>query len=123
MARRKKPNVYDFLDKGTKFLGSFNQTLDLARDFLVTFRGFNAGGVRTGINNGVNNVELTEDEKVRQASYRFMSLQMGCGIEAVKNRFRDMVKEKRPDLGEGDKNTEWFMALRVARETILKYEK
>lgn len=116
MARRKKPDIEHIFTKGTEFFNAFNATIRIAKELLETINATNSS-------NNKHSYTVDDEEQIKKSAYRFMKLEPGCGQLAVKNRFREMVKEVRPDLKEGKENTDWYMALQVAKKTLLKYEK
>jgi hypothetical protein len=121
MARRKKPEISDIFAKGAEFFNSINNTLLIARDLFGVIK--DSTKSFTSDNKVSQNNDINDEEKIKKSSYRFMKLKPGCGADSIKNRFREMVKERRPDLKEDTDKTQWFTALQVARETLLKYEK
>lgn len=121
MARKKKQTMSDFFERGTEFFNSFNQTIGLAKELFNIFHNVNVDTKTNDKRNIPDSIEY--EEKIKQSAYRFMKLKQGCGAKVVKDKFRTMVKEIRPDLEENKDKTDWFTALRVARETLLKYEK
>ncbi len=124
MAKSKKINLYDIFDKGTEFFKSVNDTINLACGVLGTFtRKGTSSATNNNNRNNKNTTTTTDDKQIKISAYRFMKLESGCGLEAVKCRFREMVKEQRPDISDGEINTKWFVALQTARKTLLKYEK
>jgi len=120
MARTKKPELITIFQKGTEFFNSVTDTFNGAKDLVNAFK-INLGYKET-YTYGTNNYTKRDELDVKESSYRFMKLNPGCGALSVKSRFRELVKDKRPDLVESD-NTKWFVALQVARDTLLKYEK
>lgn len=125
MAKKIEPNLYNIFEKGTEFFNSINDTISMACKLIGTVipRGIN-NKTKSSTNTSSNNKkDSVSDEQIKMASYRFMKLEPECGIEAIKHRFREMVKKRRPDISNDTTNTKWFVALTMARKTLLKYEK
>lgn len=73
--------------------------------------------VQGTISETVNNKQQFID-----AAYRFMKLEPGCGEEAVKKRFKTIVKKIRPDINIDKETKDKYIALGEARRILLGQE-
>lgn len=115
MAKNTSSKVVDFVDKGTKFFKALGEAIGAANNLYSSYNKTNFSGfVKVNPKN--------KEKELVAASYRFMSLDRGCGKKAISKRFNEMIKEIRPDINLDELSRKKFTALRVAREYLLKIE-
>lgn len=111
--------VKEFFRRGKDFFDSISHTLNTAHtfvDFLFSFSNIEG-------NKSTSGTTKYDEQEIINASYRYMSLSKGCGKRAVAIRFRDITKNIGPHINIGPEVTKRFVALKVARDTLLKREK
>jgi len=102
--------------KGAEFCNNVNITCNMVNNIYNKYLSyFNMFNKRAN--------SKTNDEDLKEASYRYMNLKSGCGKDAVNSRFRHIVKTLRPDINLSEDIKQRYIALQVARTCILKYEK
>ena len=67
--------------------------------------------------------DINSEQRLVDAAYRHMGLKRGCGKARVKDKFRQIVKELRPDINTDPDTTKRYVALQTARDILLRMER